>query len=96
MEEVPLLKQLAATYADRMTLVGIAVDEDMAKVDAKVKEMGMTWTILADPRGEAGPILTAYHVQGTPDIFVIDAGGRLVTRLDSAAQIEPTLQGLAK
>ena len=94
MEEVPLLKQLRAKYANKVTLVGIAVDEDMAKVDQKVKEKGMNWTILADPKGYEGAILAAYRVQGTPDIFVIDAGGRIVKRLDSAGQIDAIVQPL--
>lgn len=96
MEEVPLLKRLQGKYGKTMTLIGIAVDEDMKKVDAKVKEKGMTWPVLADPKGFEGAILTAYHVQGTPDIFVIDAQGKLVKRLGSATEIESTLQTLPR
>jgi|SRR5215204_4148810 len=94
MEEVPLLKQLQAKYAGKIQIVGVAVDEGTQRVDRTVKEKGMTWPILAHDKGFEGPIPTAYHVQGTPDIFVIDAHGRIVKRLSSATDIEATLQAL--
>ncbi|MEO6238032.1 MAG: TlpA disulfide reductase family protein [Vicinamibacterales bacterium] len=96
MEEVPLLKQLQSKYSATMTLVGIATDDDMGKIDRTVKEKRMTWPILADAKGSEGPILTAYHVQGTPDIFVLDARGRIFKRLNTATEIEATLQALPK
>jgi hypothetical protein len=95
MEEVPLLKRLAAKYSRRARIIGIAIDEDVAKVDRTVKEKQMTWPIVADRRGFDAPIPTAYHVEGTPDIFVLDAAGRIVKRLDSAKEIETILDGLA-
>jgi peroxiredoxin len=94
MEEVPLLKKLQAKHAKAMTLIGVAVDEDMARVDRTIKAKGMTWPVVADPKGFEGPIPDAYHVQGTPDIFVIDAQGRIAKRLSSATDIEATLQAL--
>jgi hypothetical protein len=93
MEEVPLLKQLQAKYARTTSIVGISIDVSVPRVDRVVKEKGMTWPILADGRGFEGPVPTAYHVQGTPDIFVIDADGRIVKRLGSAKEIEATLDG---
>src|SRR5215218_2261421 len=96
MEEVPLLKALQAKYARTIQIVGVAIDEGSERVDRTVKEKGMTWPILAHDKGFDGPIPTAYHVQGTPDIFVIDAQGRIVKRLSSATDIDATLQALPK
>jgi peroxiredoxin len=92
MEEVPLLKALTATYAKSAVVVGISTDVSLPRVDRVVREKRMTWPILADGKGFDGPLAQAYHIQGTPDIFVIDGGGRIVKRLDSATQIEATLQ----
>jgi len=88
MEEVPLLKRLQAKYSRTASIVGISTDVSVPRVDRVVKEKGMTWPILADGLGFDGPIPAAYHVQGTPDLFVLDAGGRIVKRLGSAKEIE--------
>jgi hypothetical protein len=94
MEEVPLLKALQAKYSGAATIVGVSTDVSVPRVDRTVKEKRMTWPILADGKGFEGPNATAYHVQGTPDIFVLDAEGRIVKRLDSAEAIDATLQSL--
>jgi len=57
-----------------------------------IRDKKMTWPILADGRGFDGPLAQVYHVEGTPDIFVIDAAGRIFKRLDTAKDIEATLQ----
>jgi hypothetical protein len=50
---------------------------------------------VAHPRGRErlhGPIPKAYHIQGTPELFVLDRSGRIFARLGSAKQIEASLQ----
>jgi peroxiredoxin len=94
MEEVPLLKQLSGTFAGTVQILGISTDDSVERVDRVVKEKGMTWPILADGRGFDGPIPTAYHVQGTPDLFVLDGDGRIVKRFSSATEIEATVAPL--
>ena len=94
MEEVPLLKQLSEKYGDTVHIVGISTDESVDRVDRGVTEKGMTWPILSDGRGFDGPIPTAYHVQGTPDLFVLDGEGRIVRRFTSAKEIETTVAPL--
>lgn len=94
MEEVPLLKELTAKYARTAAIIGISVDVSVPRVDRAIKEKGMTYPILADGKGFDGPVPTAYHVQGTPDIFVLDAASRIVKRLGSAKEIDAILQPL--
>jgi hypothetical protein len=94
MEEVPLLRQLSAKYSGTAHIVGVSTDTSLGRVDVVVKEKAMAWPILADGRGFEGPIPTAYHVQGTPDLFVLDAEGRIFKRLGTATEIDTTLQGL--
>ena len=92
MEEVPLLKALDTKYANDAAIIGISVDNNVARVDEVIKEQGMTWPVLADGKGFDGPVPTAYRIQGTPDVFVLDRAGKIFARLTSAKQLEATLQ----
>ena len=94
MEEVPLLKQLQAKYAKRATIIGISTDVSVPRVDAVIKTKGMTYPILADGKGFEGPIATAYRIQGTPDLFVIDKDGKIVKRFGTATEIDAALAAL--
>ena len=92
MEEVPLLKSLQAKYANQAAIIGISIDVSVERVDRTIKEKQMTWPILADGKGYDGPIPTAYHIQGTPDLFVLDRDGRIFARLGSAKPLEEKLK----
>ena len=91
MEEVPLLKDLQRKYEKDVTIIGISVDTNVKRADEAVKGKGMTWPVIADGKGFDGPIPTVYHVQGTPDLFVLDRAGRIVAKLTSAKELEATL-----
>ena len=92
MEEVPLLKALRAKYSKDATIVGVSVDLNVSRVDRFVKEQGITWPILADGKSFDGPIPQAYHIQGTPEVFVLDREGKIFARLESAQQLEASLK----
>ena len=92
MEEVPLLKELDKKYANQAAIIGISVDVSVERVDRTLKEKDITYPILADGKGFEGPMPTAYHVQGTPEIFVIDREGKIFARLGSATQLEDKLK----
>ena len=92
MEEVPLLNALHTAYANRMVLIGISIDESVEQTDRTIKEKGMTYPILADGKGFDGPIPTAYHIQGTPTLFVLDRDGNLFARPGSAKEIDAVLK----
>jgi hypothetical protein len=92
MEEVPLLKELHTKYAERATIIGVSVDINLERVDRLVKEKAMTWAILADGNGFDGPIAKAYHIQGTPELYVLDREGKIFARLGSAKQLEAKLE----
>lgn len=95
MEEVPLLARLQSAYSTTLVVIGISIDNNLSVTDRTIKEKKMTWPVLADARGFDAPIPTAYHVQGTPDIFVLDTEGRIYKRLTSAKEIEAALQSIA-
>jgi peroxiredoxin len=92
MEEVPLLKALQTKYADEAVILGISIDVSVERVDHVVKEKGMTWPILADGNGFDGAIPVAYHIQGTPEVFVLDRDGKIFARLGSVKTLEATLR----
>ena len=94
MEEVPLLKALHTKYRDEMAILGISIDVSLERVERVMKEKEMSWPILADGNGFDGPIPQAYHIQGTPEIFVVDRQGRIFARLESAKNLEATLRDL--
>jgi len=92
MEEVPLLEALHTKYANDAVILGISIDVSLERVDRVVKEKEMTWPILADGNGFDGPIPTAYHIQGTPEVFVLDRDGRIFARPASVKQLEGPLK----
>ena len=92
MEEVPLLKALHEKYRNQAALIGISVDDSLERTGRTIKEKKMTYPVLADGKGFEGPLMKAYHIQGTPEVFVIDRDGKIVARLGSAKQIEDTLK----
>ena len=94
MEEVPLLKALHDKYRKDAVILGISVDISVPRVTRTIKEKGMTYPILADGKGFDGPIPTAYHIQGTPELFVLDRDGRIAARLGSATTLEATLKNV--
>jgi peroxiredoxin len=91
MEEVPLLKTLNQQYAKDAVILGISVDESLARVDRTIKAKGMTWPQLADGKGFDGAIPVSYRIQGTPELFLLDRAGRIFAKPGSAAQIEARL-----
>ena len=92
MEEVPLLKALHAKYSKDAVILGISVDVSLDRADRAIKDKGMIWPQLADGKGFDGPIPTAYHIQGTPELFVLDRDGRIFARTGSATQVEALLK----
>ena len=92
MEEVPLVKALDAKYSKDAVIVGISIDGTLERADRTIKEKGMTWPQLADGRGFYGPVPTAYHITGTPTVFVLDRDGKIFAKPNSAKQIEEQLQ----
>lgn len=92
MEEVPLLKALHAKYSNQgVVILGINVDENVARAEQVVKEKGMTWPQLIDGKGFDGDIPQTYNVDGTPTVFILDRVGRIVGRPSSAKQIDESL-----
>ena len=92
MAEVPLLKQLYWKYQDRgLNIIGVSLDESKADVDKFVAQKSVFWPELCDGKADAGEIAKLYHVQGTPDLFVIDRAGSIAVRVESAKLLDSQL-----
>lgn len=92
MEEVPLLKALHAKYSARgAVIVGISIDNSVARAERTIREKSMTWPQIANEKGFDGDIPLKYGVNGTPTIFVLDRAGRIVARPASAKRLEESL-----
>jgi len=92
MAEVPLLKTLHDKYsADGLVILGVSIDSSVSLANRTIKEKGMIWPQLVDPKGFNSEAARAYRVDGTPTLFVLDRAGKIVARPSSARGIEESL-----
>jgi thiol-disulfide isomerase/thioredoxin len=75
--EMPDLERVHRQYGDRVTVVGINIQEDRSSVERFLQEVPVSYTIALDPQGVA---VRAYRVIAQPATFWIDEHGRIVER----------------
>jgi len=77
--EMPTLKQLQATHADDLLIVGVNVDS-LPRRDLRqwLARKDITWAQLFDGRGVNGPLASQLNVEFLPRSFLYDTQGRLV------------------
>ncbi len=74
--EMPTLERLHRERAERgLAVVGVALDAEGAAVGPFVREHGLSFPILLDPRGEVG---RGYQAESIPLTYLIDPEGRIV------------------
>jgi len=74
--EMPALERLHRELAGRgLAIVGVNAREDGSKVARYATDLGLTFPLVLDPRGE---INTLYGVVGLPATFVVARDGRAV------------------
>jgi thiol-disulfide isomerase/thioredoxin len=85
LKEMPSLDRLQATLDGRLTVAAISEDRGgTARVGPFVAAMGLQkLKIYLDPQSDVGH---AFHVRGLPTSIVIDAAGRVVGRVEGAAE----------
>jgi thiol-disulfide isomerase/thioredoxin len=76
-KEMPDLERVHRQYGDRVTVVGINIQEDRSSVERFLQEVPVSYTIALDPQGVA---VRAYRVIAQPATFWIDEHGRIVER----------------
>jgi peroxiredoxin len=95
-QETPVLRELAATYADRgLQVIGISVGELPATVAAYAERYQLGYLLLVDASSQ---LFRAAGARGIPTKLILDAEGRVLrvvtgplTRASAAALVEELL-----
>ena len=78
--ELPnLLKAYEELHPKGFEIVGISLDQDKGKLEAFVKERGMTWPQYFDGQGWGNAISTQYGIRSIPAMWLLDKKGMVVT-----------------
>jgi cytochrome c biogenesis protein CcmG/thiol:disulfide interchange protein DsbE len=76
--ELPLLDAIVRDYAPRgLVVLGVAGDDDDARVREFVAQRAPTFEVLLDPGGTVG---TQYGITGYPETFLVDRDGKLTAK----------------
>lgn len=76
---VPEMKKFRDAHADRLQIVGLAKDNDVAKVQKCMTKKGMNWPNILVGKGEQD-FVAKYNVQGYPTKILLDRNGKILYR----------------
>ena len=71
-EETPALVALQKKMGDRITILGVSIDEDDNAYRAFIREHGIEFLTVRDPKQESSRL---YGTFGWPETYVIDSSG---------------------
>jgi peroxiredoxin len=74
-QEMGLLEEESRAHPEKLVILGINLGEKRSRVQAYVKEAGITFPILRDARGK---VAAAYDVLSLPITLVVSPEGRIV------------------
>ena len=75
-DEMPVIQATHEKYADRgFRVLAVNVQETPGQVEAYARELGLTFPLLLDQRGD---VTQTYRVQNLPRSFFLDRQGRVV------------------
>jgi peroxiredoxin len=74
-EEMGILEEAARAHPESLVILGINLGEKRSRVQAYVKDAGITFPILRDARGK---VAAAYDVLSLPITLVVSPDGRIV------------------
>jgi cytochrome c biogenesis protein CcmG/thiol:disulfide interchange protein DsbE len=94
-DEAPILQDAARRYSDRVTFVGVDVQDLDADAQAFIRKYGITYP---NGSGNAGPISVQYGMRGVPETYFVAPDGRLVRKWNTltAADLEQFLAELQR
>lgn len=76
--EMPLLDAIVRDYSARgLVVLGVAGDDDAARVSEFVEQRAPAFEVLLDPGGTVG---TQYGITGYPETFIVDRDGKLTAK----------------
>jgi len=85
--ELPELQAASERLQGQVAIVGVNQAEDVERVRTFVADLGLTFTMPLDERGQ---VSRAYNVRSLPTTFFIDRTG-VIRRIQSGALTEATL-----
>ncbi len=94
-DEAPVLQDASRRFADRITFVGVDVQDLDADATAFIRKYGITYP---NGSGNAGPISVQYGMRGVPETYFVAPDGRLVRKWNTltAADLEQFLAELQR
>jgi cytochrome c biogenesis protein CcmG/thiol:disulfide interchange protein DsbE len=94
-DEAPVLQDAARRNADRVTFLGVNVQDVDADAQGFLRKYGITYP---NGSGNAGPISVQYGMRGVPETYFIAPDGRLVRKWNTltAADLEQFLAELQR
>ena len=94
-DEAPVLQDAARRYGDRVTFVGVDVQDVDADALAFMRKYGISYI---SGSGNAGPISVQYGMRGVPETYFIAPDGRLIRKWNTltAADLEQFLGELQR
>lgn len=79
--EMPHLKRVAQTFADKpFTLLSISLDSDPKTAKHMIRQKDLTWTHILENGWDGSELSTLYGVLSIPQLYLIDALGRIRAR----------------
>ena len=75
--EIPNVVDLHNTYKDKITIVGISLDQSYADAQAYTQKHNIPYPNLYDARGM---VAQTYQIAGIPALIIINAKGEIVKR----------------
>ncbi|HEY2596424.1 MAG TPA: TlpA disulfide reductase family protein [Chloroflexota bacterium] len=76
-DEAPVMQDAARRYGDRITFVGVDVEDIDSDAQAFLSKYGITYL---NGSGNAGPISVQYGMRGVPETYFIATDGHLVRK----------------
>ncbi|WP_190242663.1 TlpA disulfide reductase family protein [Hymenobacter lapidiphilus] len=92
--EIPHLRNVYDTKGKSFQIVSISLDDKDADWRKAMKEEGMIWPQLVDPKGFEGDISKAYGILAIPFSLMLDKEGRIMRVEMRGAYLDATLQDL--
>ena len=94
-DEAPVLQDAARRYGDRVTFVGVDVQDVDSDAQVFLRKYGITYV---NGSGNAGPISVQYGMRGVPETYFIAPDGRLIRKWNTltAADLEQFLGELQR
>jgi len=89
---LPELNTLYAQFIDKVSFIGISIDEDEKSWRHALEENGLKYTNIAELKGWNGQIIQDYYVYATPTFLVLDPSGYIKAKPTGVGELKTVLE----